>query len=88
MAVLIKNEKSRDLAWFLAAGICIGIFAVVLSKAGNPKNMGICVACFLRDAAGALGLHNAAAVQYLRPEIPGFLLGAFILALFKGEWKG
>jgi YedE family putative selenium metabolism protein len=87
MAVSIKNEKSRDLAWFLAAGICIGIFAVVLSKMGNPKNMGICVACFIRDTAGALGLHGAAAVQYLRPEIPGFLLGAFILALFKGEWK-
>jgi YedE family putative selenium metabolism protein len=33
-------------------------------------------------------LHGAAAVQYLRPEIPGFLLGAFILSLLKGKWKG
>jgi YedE family putative selenium metabolism protein len=50
--------------------------------------MGICVACFIRDTAGALGLHGAAAVQYLRPEIPGFLLGAFVLSLLKGRWKG
>jgi YedE family putative selenium metabolism protein len=61
--------------------------AVALSKFGNPKNMGICVACFIRDTAGALGLHGAGAVQYLRPEIPGFLLGAFVLSLFKREWK-
>jgi uncharacterized protein len=85
MAVLIKNEKRRAFFWFLAAGLIIGIFAVILSKAGNPPNMGICVACFLRDTAGALGLHGAA--QYLRPEIPGFLLGAFVLSLLKGEWK-
>ena len=38
--------------------------------------MGICVACFTRDIAGALGLHRAAVVQYLRPEIIGFVLGA------------
>jgi len=85
MAVLIKNEKRRSLLWFLATGLVVGIIAVILSKAGNPPNMGICVACFLRDTAGALGLHGA--VQYLRPEIPGFLLGAFLLSLFKGEWK-
>jgi YedE family putative selenium metabolism protein len=54
---------------------------------GNPANMGICAACFLRDVAGALGLHSAAAVQYLRPEIAGFVLGAFLLALARREWK-
>jgi YedE family putative selenium metabolism protein len=26
-------------------------------------------------------------VQYLRPEIPGFLLGAFVIAVFTREWK-
>jgi YedE family putative selenium metabolism protein len=49
--------------------------------------MGICVACFLRDIAGALNLHQAAVVQYLRPEIIGFTLGAFITAFIFREWK-
>ncbi|MDR1318340.1 MAG: YedE-related selenium metabolism membrane protein, partial [Treponema sp.] len=88
MAGSLKNTKTNGLFWFLGTGLGIGALAVALSAAGNPKNMGICVACFIRDTAGALGLHGAAAVQYLRPEIPGFLLGAFILSLFKGRWKG
>jgi hypothetical protein len=45
------------------------------------------VACFTRDIAGALGLHRAAIVQYLRPEIPAFCLGAFIAALAFGEFR-
>jgi hypothetical protein len=49
--------------------------------------MGVCVACFERDIAGALGLHRAAAVQYLRPEIIGFVLGATIAALAFQEFK-
>ncbi|HSW59121.1 MAG TPA: YedE family putative selenium transporter, partial [Dehalococcoidales bacterium] len=47
----------------------------------------ICVACFSRDIAGALGLHRAAAVQYIRPEIIGLVLGAFIAALSFKEFK-
>ena len=35
------------------AGAIIGILAPVLQKLGNPPNMGICVACFERDVAGA-----------------------------------
>ena len=54
---------------------------------GNPPNMGICVACFLRDIAGALNLHQASVVQYLRPEIMGFTLGAFITAFVVREWR-
>jgi YedE family putative selenium metabolism protein len=88
MIASLKNTKTSGLLWFLGTGLGIGALAVALVKAGNPKNMGICVACFIRDTAGALGLHGATAVQYLRPEIPGFLLGAFILALLKGQWKG
>ncbi len=49
--------------------------------------MGICVACFLRDIAGALNLHQASVVQYLRPEIMGFTLGAFITAFAFREWR-
>ncbi len=54
---------------------------------GNPANMGICVACFIRDIAGALGLHRAGVVQYIRPEIIGFVLGAFITAFAFREFR-
>jgi len=68
-------------------GLIIGIFAALLQVLGNPANMGICVACFLRDITGALGLHRADVVQYLRPEICGFVIGALISALLAGEFR-
>ncbi len=69
------------------AGVFIGIFAPLLQKMGNPANMGICVACFERDIAGALGLHRAAVVQYMRPEIIGFVLGSLMAAYLFGEFR-
>ncbi len=71
----------------VSAGVFVGVFAPVLQKLGNPGNMGICVACMERDIAGALGLHRAALVQYIRPEILAFVLGAFIAALLFQEFK-
>ena len=71
----------------IATGGIIGIIAALLVKFGNPVNMGVCVACFFRDIAGGLGLHRAPVVQYLRPEIPGFILGSFGMAKVKGEFK-
>ena len=71
----------------IVVGAVIGIGAALLQFLGNPPNMGICVACFERDIAGALGLHRADVVQYLRPEIMGFVLGAFVAALIAGEYK-
>jgi YedE family putative selenium metabolism protein len=68
-------------------GAVIGVLAPLLQKLGNPPNMGICVACFERDIAGALGLHRAAVVQYIRPEIVGFVLGAMIAAFAFREFK-
>lgn len=68
-------------------GAVVGILAPLLVWMGNPGNMGICVACFTRDIAGALGLHRAAVVQYLRPEIPGFVLGSFLSAVIFGEYR-
>jgi len=68
-------------------GAAVGVLAPVLVKLGNPGNMGICMVCFDRDIAGALGLHNARAVQYIRPEIIGGLLGATIAAVTFGEFK-
>ena len=49
--------------------------------------MGFCIACFLRDTAGGLGLHRAAAVQYIRPEIIGLVLGSFLVALCRKEFS-
>ena len=68
-------------------GAFIGIFAPLLQKWGNPANMGICVACFERDVAGAIGLHRAAVVQYMRPEIIGFVLGSLIAAYVFKEFR-
>ena len=70
----------------ILVGALIGILGPLLQLFGNPPNMGICVACFERDIAGALGLHRAAVVQYLRPEIIGFVLGAPGCAVFR-EFK-
>ncbi|MBM4142810.1 MAG: YedE-related selenium metabolism membrane protein [Lentisphaerae bacterium] len=65
----------------------IGVVAAVLQKLGNPGNMGVCVACFERDIAGALGLHNAAGARYVRPEIIGLTLGATAAALIFREFR-
>jgi YedE family putative selenium metabolism protein len=65
-------------AWIIAAGLALGALAALLVKLGNPPNMGVCGACFIRDIAGALGLDRASTVQYLRPEVIGFVLGAMV----------
>ncbi|MGB9812749.1 MAG: YedE family putative selenium transporter [Thermovenabulum sp.] len=71
----------------ILSGIIVGALSVLLIILGNPANMGICVACFIRDIAGGLGLHRAELVQYLRPEIPGFILGSFIVSSLTGEFR-
>ena len=71
----------------ISVGVIIGILASILQKLGNPANMGICVACFDRDIAGAIGLHRAGVVQYLRPEILGFVLGSLIAAYCFMEFR-
>ncbi len=71
----------------VSVGAFIGVFAPLLQRWGNPANMGICVACFERDISGALGLHRAAVVQYMRPEIIGFVLGSLIAAYAFREFR-
>lgn len=79
----LKKEKVT----IAVAGILIGILAVVLVVFGNPANMGFCIACFIRDTAGGLGLHRAEPVQYIRPEIIGLVLGAFLMAVGRKEFS-
>lgn len=74
-------------AYLLGAGALTGIAAIVLTLLGNPANMGFCIACFIRDTAGALKLHTAAVVQYVRPEVIGIILGALVISLVKGEFQ-
>lgn len=71
----------------IAVGVFIGVFAPLLQYWGNPGNMGICVACFERDIAGALGLHRAGVVQYMRPEIIAFVLGSLGAALLHRDFR-
>ena len=73
--------------WVVLTGVLVGLAAVMLTKLGNPKNMGFCIACFLRDISGSLSLHGAAKVQYFRPEIIGLVLGAFIMSVAGKEFK-
>ncbi|MCD8213867.1 MAG: YedE-related selenium metabolism membrane protein [Campylobacter sp.] len=68
----------KNSIWYIVAGGALGALGALLVYFGNPGNMGICAACFLRDTAGALGLHRAGVVQYVRPEIIGLILGGFI----------
>jgi YedE family putative selenium metabolism protein len=72
-----------------AAGLTIGVVAALLVKAGNPGNMGLCIACFLRDTVGFFGGAgaNMGAVAYIRPEIVGLVLGATVSALVAKEFR-
>ena len=82
-----ETLSKKETPVIIGAGVIIGIIAVALVYFGNPANMGFCIACFLRDTTGALGFHSAAAVQYIRPEIVGLVLGSCILALATKEFK-
>lgn len=68
-------------------GGIIGIISVLLVHLGNPGNMGFCIACFLRDIAGGIGLHRAEIVQYIRPEVIGLVLGAFAISFKNKEFE-
>ena len=76
-------KEKRNL---LIGGGLVGLIAVALVMLGNPKNMGFCIACFIRDIAGGVGMHGAAVVQYVRPEVIGLVVGAFIVALIKKDF--
>ena len=56
---------NRERWQIVIAGLMIGVIASLLVYFGNPSNMGFCIACFLRDTAGGLGLHRAAALSLI-----------------------
>ena len=78
------SDSKKKLA---LAGVVCGIVAALLAYFGNPANMACCIACFIRDTAGALGMHQAEAVQYARPEIIGLILGSFLISVATKEYR-
>lgn len=78
------SDSKKKLA---IAGVVCGLIAACLAYFGNPANMAFCIACFIRDTAGALGMHQAEVVQYARPEIIGLVLGAFIISVATKEYR-
>ncbi len=91
-----KKENFFKRHWLvMLCGLLVGTAAVLLTKLGNPKNMGFCIACFLRDIAGAMGLQSAGAtaenpagiVSNFRPEIIGIIIGACAMAFAGKEFK-
>jgi YedE family putative selenium metabolism protein len=79
--------KDRHIWTIVATGAIMGVLGVMLSVWGNPENSGICISCFIENSAGALGFHDNSRMQYLRPELLGFVLGATATALFSGEFR-
>lgn len=71
----------------ILTGAIVGFLAAVLVYMGNPGNMGICIACFIRDTAGSLGLHSVEKLHFIRPEVLGIVLGAFLMAAVGKEFS-
>lgn len=59
---MTKGLGARKNLVGIGVGIAVGVVALALVALGNPANMGFCIACFLRDIAGATKLHTAAVV--------------------------
>ncbi|HEY6837254.1 MAG TPA: YedE family putative selenium transporter [Geobacteraceae bacterium] len=79
--------RDRQLWIIVATGALLGLLGVLLAAWGNPENSGICISCFVENSAGALGFHANPRMQYLRPELAGFVLGAMAGALLFGEFR-
>ena len=71
----------------IITGALLGVGGVLLAYFGNPANSGICVSCFLENIAGALQLHSDPRMSYIRPELIGFVLGSFFIALQTGRFQ-
>ena len=92
---MAKESFVKRYGLLIGTGLAVGAAAVLLTALGNPANMGFCIACFLRDIAGALNLQRAGfdaevgtgIVQYIRPEIIGLVLGSTIIAFVKKEFR-
>jgi YedE family putative selenium metabolism protein len=74
----------------IIAGGLVGILSVLLVHYGSPENAGgsgFCMACFFKEMVGSIGLYRTAVFQYIKPEILGLILGAFLLSLKNEEFE-
>jgi YedE family putative selenium metabolism protein len=81
----VKALRLVDIS--VVTGAFLGLGGVLLAYLGNPVNSGICVSCFMENVAGALQLHGDLRMSYIRPELIGFLLGAFLIASKTGRFR-
>lgn len=81
------NSLTKERVVLVVSGIVAAAVAIMLASNGNPGNMAICIACFIRDSAGAMKLQTNETVQYLRPEIIGIIVGACVMAFISKEFK-
>lgn len=81
------NSLTKERVVLVVSGIVAAVVAIMLASNGNPGNMAICIACFIRDSAGAMKLQTNETVQYLRPEIIGIIMGACVMAFIGKEFK-
>lgn len=83
--MMLRQELTpKRLALAIALSAVVGALAALLVLLGNPGNMGLCGACFLRDIAGSMGLF-AAGPQIFRPEILGLVVGALLWQWQRGK---
>ena len=81
------NSETKERVILVVCGVVAAVVAIMLASSGNPGNMAICIACFVRDTAGAMKLQTNETVQYLRPEIIGIIVGACVMAFANKEFK-
>ena len=79
------SKRGERLGWLLMAAVGVG--ASLLVFLGNPGNMGICGACFLRDTAGSLNMFTGAGPRIFRPEVAGVILGAFFWVVLRRKYQ-
>lgn len=86
MTPMLRSEVSpAALRLGLLFAAVVGAAAAFLVVQGNPGNMGLCGACFLRDGAGAVGLFGTPP-RIFRPEVPGVMFGALALVVARRKF--
>lgn len=85
MSKFFKDNK--EFLTVLVTGSLLGALGVYLAYSGNPRNSGICISCFMENLSGSLGLHANNRMQYIRPELIGFVLGGTVAAMAAREFR-
>lgn len=70
----------------IIAGGLIGVLSVLLVHFGSLEGTGFCMACFFKEMVGNVGIYRTAIFQYIKPEILGLVLGAFLISLKRKEF--